>query len=351
MNIEITKNFIRGWLIVMIFIALVTIQGIQDQRQSHQMILMLSVMGLFSLIVKNIWVTAFMLWTIFLFSFFKFQGDTYLSNVFFGCILYFITKISFKKEHINLYINGFFWFIFANLAYMTVQRTGFDFIYTSTLQNVYPIQHVSNTKMDGFMGHRSIVGSLLAMGVPFLAARESLMAKIASVGLLIVLVFCNTSLCLLMGLIGLLFVLYYHLNRKILIGITILILAIGLLYLNKVDKLGTERFIMWKKVMQDYMIHPVTGYGLDSFANETKFKRFRYSQAIKDFRYGDKNSDERITNIDIWDNPHNLYISILYEFGFIGMVIFICYMRQNILNYVKSIIKNDLHRLLKIIFS
>src|SRR3990167_4665742 len=38
-----------------------------------------------------------------------------------------------------------------------------------------------------------------------------------------------------------------------------------------------------------------------------------------------------------WDNPHNLYISILYEFGLPGLFIFCGYNRQIFMRYKNSV--------------
>src|SRR3990167_2260274 len=133
-----------------------TLQGIYNQRQTHQIVFMLMMMGAFSLILKNIWISSFLLWTIFIYSFFKFStGSVYLSNIFFGCILYFLTKISFKKENINFYINGFLWFVFANIFYMIFQVCGLDFIFVKQIQHELYVDVLQNDNIDGFMGHKS----------------------------------------------------------------------------------------------------------------------------------------------------------------------------------------------------
>lgn len=336
MEIELTKTFIRSCLVVLVFIAIVTIQGVTDQRQAHQIVFMLGMMGLFSLIIRNVWVTAFMLWTIFLFAFFKFQGQLYLTNIFFGCVLYFITKISFKKEHIDFYLNALLWLVFINLAYMVVQACGFDFIYQKKLPYVVPATYVSNTDLDGFMGHRSIIGSLLAMTIPILASRDSWTAKVGAVGLLTVLWFCNTSLSFLTGIFGLVFVAFYNIPKGLWVVLTILLVSLGVLYNCTVKRLGTERFVMWKQVMTDYIIHPVTGWGLDSFGNVTIQKNFRYAQSVFNHNNG-ADEKQKVTDVGWWDNPHNLLISILYEFGFIGAFIFFGYLRQVFLGYAKAV--------------
>jgi len=87
------------------------------------------------------------------------------------------------------------------------------------------------------------------------------------------------------------------------------------------------------------MIHPITGWGLDSYANITPFKDFKYSQLIKKTPdYVMPNGEVKdLTAITYWDNPHNLGISILYEFGFVGFVFVFMYLRQIMLKFKNAI--------------
>ena len=116
MSIELTKKIIRCSVVGMLFLALITLQGTIGSREAHKIVFMLMLISVFSLVLKNVWMTLFVLWTVFLYAFFKFScGNIYVLNVFLGTVLYYIVKVSFKKEHINFYINGVLWFVFANI--------------------------------------------------------------------------------------------------------------------------------------------------------------------------------------------------------------------------------------------
>ena len=94
MTEELVRKIMRCSIIAIVFLSLMTLQGVTDNRETHQTIYMLMLVSLFSLLLKNVWMTLFILWTVFLYSFFKFtSGSEYLSNIFLGSIFYLVTKI------------------------------------------------------------------------------------------------------------------------------------------------------------------------------------------------------------------------------------------------------------------
>lgn len=340
MTKELIEKIIRFSVVGVMFLALFVIQGISDDREANLIVFMLAMISLFSLIIGNIWVTLFILLTVFLFSFFKFQGGIYLSNIFFGSVLYYITKISFKREHTGLFIEGFLWFVLANLVYMVIQVSGLDFIF-SKIHVIDGFEMLEpNLKPTGFMGHLSITAALLAMSIPVLASRGSKWSWAGALLLFFPLYLCKTSLCFVMGLAGLLFILYFKIPKRIWTALIVVMLLCGLFYIQKVDKPGFERLTQWKRVMKDYMIHPITGWGLDSFRNFTPQKDFVYQSTLTDYSVGIDSNGRIFKNVKFityWDNPHNLIISLLSEWGFFGLFFFICYNIQNIKLFIKAI--------------
>jgi len=343
---EVLRKIIRAVIVIGIFVSMVTLQGVQDMRQVHQVVFMLSMITLFSFVLKNLWVTLFVCWTVFLYSFFKFDsGEIYISNVLFGCILYFVTKVAFRKENIDLFINGFLWFVFANITLMALQAVDFDFIY-SKINYIHGFkQYVENTtttglRMVGFMGHRSITAMVMALAIPVMATRGGKGAWLAVLLLFVPLYLAKTSLCMLAGMVGLLFVLYFRINRKLLVGGIVALIFLGGFYISKVDGIGVERFGVWKQISRDIIIHPITGWGLDSFAKTTRNKDFMYSASIVKHPLHfakDGRMYQNITAIKQWENPHNLILSLLYEWGLPGLVLFICFMRFNVLRFAGAI--------------
>jgi O-antigen ligase len=84
-----------------------------------------------------------------------------------------------------------------------------------------------------------------------------------------------------------------------------------------------ERVTLWKMALMDAKCHPIKGFGMDSFRKITSSKNFQYMMG------GDRSPS-------LWDNPHNLYISLGYEFGFLVFIILGGYIRQLIISFKKS---------------
>jgi len=331
------EKIIRGSIMATIFIAMIIVQGMAE-RQANQVVFMLAMISIFSLYLRNLWATLFVIWTVFLYAFFKFScGNVYLTNILFGAMLYLFTKNCFKKEHINLYLTTFLWFVFVNIAYGVVQLIGFDFIFhTYRWDGVMSVRSIN--AFTGFMGAQSILGMLLALSVPILASRGSKSGWVCAIMMLFPLYICTTALCLIAGIVGLLFILFFRARKTIFFIVLAILMMFGLFYVKKVDNLGTERFPQWHKSLSDYMIHPITGWGLDSFANVAPHKDFKYSQTVAKTEKYKKDGVvyENITSIVWWDNPHNLIITILYEFGFIGFVIVFMYHRSMLFKFLRS---------------
>jgi hypothetical protein len=263
----------------------------------------------FAFLVDNFFVTAFILWSVFLYCFFKFAlGEVYLGNILYGSMLYYIVKVVFKREHINLFINAVLWFCAANIAFSALQVLGYDFYFVSVLgdQNYTPF---------GFMANAGITGILYAIGVAFLATRTKWWYGLL---LFVPLFFARSTINIIAAISGMLFIGYYKIPKKILAGVVVAFLLFGIFYCTKVDKhIGTERFPIWKLAMHDVVCHPVVGWGMDSYRTIAEHKRFNYGSY-------ETNENTKI-QVSPWDNPHNLLISLMYEWGMVGLIIFLGY--------------------------
>ena len=136
----------------------------------------------------------------------------------------------------------------------------------------------------------------------------------------------------------------YHKSRKLFITLFILfgLLAAGYGihdYVPQKGQMFIDRVSLWKVSLRDAAKHPIIGWGLDSYRNVGSFKNFLYfknnrTQESRAISYealkinqetgkfppmGDfiKEGD----SINPWDHPHNEFISLFYEFGFIGCLI------------------------------
>lgn len=332
MNKELIQKIIRCFVITLCFLGMLTAIGMQE-REVQQWGFMLGLMVIFGLLLRNIWLTLFLGWTVFLYAFFKFEiGLIYVTNIFFGCLLYYLVKVAFKKEHINFFINAVLWFAALNILYMALQISNFDFIYRYLRPDGFEANKiVANLVPTGFMGQRQICGTFLALCVPLLASRPSKLAIIGALGLFIPLYFSYASLALWSAGIGLGFVLWYKIPKKVWFTIAVIVFSFFVFYFVKVDKPGTSRVMIWKQILNDCVRHPITGWGLDSFRNTTSYKDFRYKEIsgqMTGTNYG---------YINWWDNPHNLLISLFFEFGLVGLFLFGGYLRQCGMRFLKAI--------------
>jgi len=110
-----------------------------------------------------------------------------------------------------------------------------------------------------------------------------------------------------------------------------ILLTAGTLYVVKVDMpmgMMPTRLGLWKLSLRDTMAHPITGWGLDSFRTRTEWKPHVY--AINATRVGDN------VHVDLWDNPHSLYVSLPFEWGWISILLLIGYLRQLVIWFQKS---------------
>lgn len=319
---KILRIFIVGFM----FMCVTTIIGI-GTREAHQFFFMLGIMILFGLLLRNIWLTLFLWWTVSLYTIFKFQiGYVYLVNVFFGCILYYLTKISFKKEYIDFFINGILWVLAINLMYSVFQASGLDFVYEGSEQligigaNYCPEMQKA---ISGFMGNTSVEATLIIFSLPLLLTRKGILSKIASTMLLVPLYYLHCSMALIASIVITMFVLWWSIDKKLWAAIAILIVLMGTFYIFKVDKPGVERLETWKTASYDAKHHPLKGWGLDSFRNFTEEKFFVYAM-----------NGKRVNgaiHLDKWDNPHNLLISLFYEFGILSIIFLGGYIRHLVL--------------------
>lgn len=341
MNDKFIARIVRSLIVVIMFIPLVDIQGM-DLRSAQHSALFLAVIVLFGLLLRNIWLTAFVAWTVFTFSYYNFQcGGLYVYNVLIGAILYYCVKISFKKEHINLLFNAFLWLVVANLGLMFVQQCGLDFVFKVILRTKEGIQgYIDIVEPCGFMALKAAMGMLMALAVPILLTRWNKWSTIGTALLFVPIYISKSSICMGGAIIGVLFVLWYkdlsfkRLKSKWVWSILLIaLIVVGLAYIVLIDApMGTlpTRLTQWRITLKDCVIHPISGWGLDSFRNELPWKKFVYAMNMSQAPSG-------AIHYDFWDNAHNLYIQVMYEWGLIGILILVGYLRGCFLKFNKAI--------------
>jgi hypothetical protein len=178
-----------------------------------------------------------------------------------------------------------------------------------------------NTLPVGFMGNTAVCGSFLALCVPLLASRNSKWAIAGAIGLFIPIYITVVTLAWWTAGIGLGCVLWHKIPKKIWFALMAGVVLLCVFYVFKVEKPGYDtRLPIRKNVLSDGIRHPITGWGPDSFRNTTSYKNFRY-------RYG-PGIIPAGGELNWWDNPHNLIISLFFEFGLVGLFLLGGYLRQ-----------------------
>ena len=298
---------------------MINLHGLQA-RASHQSIFYIGTIILFSFMARNIWLTLFLWWSVFLFCFFKFNtGQVYLQNIFLGSVVYVVVKNVFKKEHINAALNVFLWLVAVNLLYGILQVLRLDFIYDQTkLYETSRIFGITTFSPIGFMTNTGITAILYAFSVPILLNRKSLISKMAAGLMFLPIVYFHSFSALIGATCGLFFSLFFIIKRKWFIITLALSLLVSPIIYKYIDKPGFERISAWKLILKDCQIHPVTGWGMDSFRNYTEKKQHLYAANAR--------KDGEGYAVDIWDNPHNLYISIFFEFGMFALALLFGYL-------------------------
>jgi O-antigen ligase len=272
----------------------------------------------------DLWLGIFGIWSVMLFLLSGCKmGYSVLTNVLSGLILYFVTLNSLEKKDISFIFKAILFVCGLNAVLLSSQMLGYDPIYT-----------IRNTKEGidniGFFGLKAAMGMYYAMSISIIAYFSPVIAFFA---LLPIGVSVSTGAVL--G--GAVSYLYYLWNRARngFIVVFIAILVGGALYVVKVDApmgMFATRPPMWGKVVKDIFKNAITGYGLDSFRSG-KIRYMRDADDDVTYRAVDDGSgkgylitdifEKKSVKFDWWDNPHNEYLQLAYEFGLVGVVIFL----------------------------
>jgi len=173
------------------------------------------------------------------------------------------------------------------------------------------------------MGFKACMGVLMALGIPLLATRQHKWAIPMACLLFVPIYLSKSSICIAGGITGLLFVLWFRLSKGLWFGVLGSLCVLGGFYVKFVDMpMGTfmDRIHLWKNVLHDCVIHPWQGWGLDSFRHMTAQKEHLYAMNAQKTSVG--------MYVNIWDNPHNIYISLFFEWGIIGLLLLGGYLRD-----------------------
>lgn len=339
--IDLRPKNLYMWVIIafMIFVPMFYFSdprfGVSAMRVSQTQIFQVLSIALCAIfIIQNIYLGSFLLISTISYAYFSFPlpAGVTLLNILGGCLLYEATYRVVNKDNYNMIFQAIIWICLYNLLYATLQINGFEVLYTEYRQTNY------QNGFLGFMGLKAIFGILIAFSAPFIMQSTPYIS-----GLLIIPAVLTESSCAVVS-VAFSFLWNIYFTKRRLFYVMLAVLTIGAsayAYKDSGTGMFTDRANMWKVVLQDAVKKPLTGYGMDSFRCVTPDKSFMYVKNVRTletFRIrqedlieyqntkivpNDKYAGHYVKGdtLDIWDNPHNEFIQLLYEFGFIPFFI------------------------------
>lgn len=290
----------------------------------------------------NLWLGIFGIYTVCLFALDGTgMGNSVMLNTFSGLgLIFIVTRL--RKEDTEFILKTVIWVCAANILYLTINRCGYDFIYTMRGPAASLVGAVDDYAMFGL---KAVMGMWMGLGM----VAVSIINPILSICFLLP-IYLSKSSGVILGICTAVPFFWYHTRRRIFWIVTPLILVGSLAYVVLVDSpmgMMNTRPPMWKMVIHDviysfgsgprFLRNPILGFGLDSFRHG-KVKYCMVSSTQETVRVfvqpeGARLEDGTPVNnngglstadgrhMDWWDNPHNEIVQLIYEFGFLGLFI------------------------------
>lgn len=326
--------------------------GIFDMRTFQERVFQLFGIGVVSLFFGNLWLTAFMLLNLFSLVYNDFTvGLPQVLNIFIGCLLFMVSRAYFRKNDTKKYLDILLWILAANCLWMIFQRLGIDPLYIAQDAAGRPQTDTTFRDCMGLFGIKMANAMFMGIALPILASLNIWLTPF----ILIPLYFCRSSVAALSILISMGFYLY-HLHRRIFVWFLFAAVAGGAIYIGldlKDDpKTFTSRFPAWHSAIK-YSFERPLGWGPDSYRNYTKQKDFlffsnesyrhvlvkRTGEDSGKMKYYDMDNGKmwqlnhepmknKNMTLSFWDNPHNEYVQLFFEYGFAGLIILIGLLRE-----------------------
>ena len=305
-------------------------------RMNQEQFFQLGATILFTIVfVENIYLCLALLYAVFLYSYYNFpqMSGQYVTNIFWACLLYQTAYKLFTEDNIKTFFKVMIGVCVLNIIWLILQATGNDLIYQS------PTVHGYSLDLVGMMGIKCFMGILFALCIPFMARFNKWVAGT----FLLPCYLSQSSVAMVAGIVAFLWTFWWESKKTFFILLTLLTIG-GAFYIANDHKTGMfdNRYSIWKVSLRDAVKHPLLGWGLNSFSKAGDMKPFVYmvnsrtheSKAVPVSTlkaYMETGTFPRLDGfvkegdtLDNWEHPHNEYISIFYEWGAIGLLLFAC---------------------------
>lgn len=325
-----------------------------DLRQTQEKFFQSFSICLIGLFVGNIWLSLFLIWNVILYYYQGCVGSNQVMNIFIGTIIFMISRWYFKSKTFYSIRKPIMIVVFINLLFIILQFFRLDPLHTQMSAAGKLLEGPYNG-MDGIFCIRMASGIYNLIAMPIIALANPLLSLVCLVP-----IFFSSSSTVAMAFVLLFLFFTYFTNKRIFRIALIIIPILGFLYIlhdfRDDKKTSLSRFPLWHMTVKYALSNPI-GYGPDSYRNYTKQKNFLFKSdgnynvgtftKIEDgkavFKYYSPTNDnaeiKRLTDttlehglvngeLPFWDNPHNEYLQVFFQYGIVGLVLLIGFLRE-----------------------
>lgn len=354
---KIKHYFLIGFILLCPLIYTSGVAGENSLRELQESFFQYGAICFISFFIGNIWLSAFICLNVFLYIYAGQEiGSMQVLNVFIGSMLFLISRNFFAKNKFETYSKYVLWVAIISIAWMNLQLWGIDPLFHGQTAGG---QEIAGPFKDavGFFAIKMASATYLNLALPILAAMNIWIAPLLFIPILLS---ASSSCVLATGVVSLFYTFFLHRKAFFMLLVITPIAIGGYLYHDyKWDKDGTtftSRFPVWHATFAYALKNPL-GYGPDSFRNHNRLKRFDFacdygynlgvSYKKKDgeelFQFYSPSNDSaevaektakvikdgfRYDELTYWDNPHNFFLQILFQYGFLGVFLLFGLLRE-----------------------
>lgn len=340
--------------------------SITDLRVVQEKAFQVGAILLASLFLGNAWMTGFVFLNIALMISNGINtGSGQVLNIFMACMLFacsraYFSKVLVREGHLRIKkcMTPLYILTFITVVMMTLQLCGIDPVYSWVTSSGEVKQFANTNLMSGVFALPAFNGIFLALVNAFMV----FYSPVVAIFMLVPIALSKSSAVYLSAFSSLAVYGFYRIRTqkgRIVAGTALCVALLGgFVYDYSYDPLTWKsRFENWHLVLKMSLKRPF-GWGPDSFRSYNKTKNWifssdeNYNPAIEvnngnntvDYmyysadpskmqeRFGGKTPKTR----SIWTEAHNEYLQVFFEYGIIGLLLLLGFIREIILRFKKS---------------